>query len=102
VCARATPRDRSDRARDRGSYFFYLRARSRAIEHYMAFATRVIRARRADDRGDRPRANPKTRSRPRVSAFLHTRISTMSALLASSFVGRVAAFKATKIQVRIF
>jgi hypothetical protein len=26
----------------------------------------------------------------------------MSALLASSFVGRVAAFKATKIQVRIF
>jgi hypothetical protein len=36
------------------------------------------------------------------SAFLHTHISTMSALLASSFVGRVAAFKATKIQVRIF
>merc|ERR1712216_850353 len=32
--------------------------------------------------------------------FLHTRISTMSALLASSFVGRVAAFKATKIQAK--
>ena len=27
---------------------------------------------------------------------------TMSALLASSFVGRVAAFKATKVQVRFF
>jgi hypothetical protein len=33
--------------------------------------------------------------------YLHTQRSTMSALLASSFVGRVAAFKATKIQVRI-
>merc|ERR1712159_464027 len=30
--------------------------------------------------------------------FLHTR--TMSALLASSFVGRVAAFKATKVQAK--
>merc|ERR1712205_269314 len=32
--------------------------------------------------------------------YLHTHISTMSALLASSFVGRVAAFKATKIQAK--
>ena len=38
------------------------------------------------------------RARARASPFLHTR--TMSALLASSFVGRVAAFKATKVQVR--
>jgi hypothetical protein len=48
------------------------------------------------------------RSRPsiarvaRVARHYRTRISAMSALLASSFVGRVAAFKATKIQVRIF
>jgi hypothetical protein len=46
---------------------------------------------------DRSRAISRARS-----AFLHTHISAMSALLASSFVGRVAAFKATKIQVRIF
>jgi len=99
VCARDAARPIGSRVRS--PFVFYSRARSRAIEHYIAFATRVIRARRADDRGDRPRANPRTRSRP-GAAFLHTRISTMSALLASSFVGRVAAFKATKIQVRIF
>ena len=33
------------------------------------------------------------------SPFKHTTVE-MSALLASSFVGRVAAFKATKVQVR--
>ena len=45
------------------------------------------------------RARPRSISPARPSPFLHTR--TMSALLASSFVGRVAAFKATKVQVRI-
>ena len=31
----------------------------------------------------------------------HSETTIMSALLASSFVGRVAAFKATKVQVRV-
>ena len=44
------------------------------------------------------RPDPTSTARARASPFLHTR--TMSALLASSFVGRVAAFKATKVQVR--
>ena len=44
------------------------------------------------------RARPRSTALARASPFLHTR--TMSALLASSFVGRVAAFKATKVQVR--
>jgi len=53
------------------------------------------------DRDRRSMARRSRASRARA-AFLHTHISAMSALLASSFVGRVAAFKATKIQVRIF
>jgi len=81
---------------------FFIYARDRARSN----ATR--RSRRAEyERGARTIAATDRgricgqRSRRRA-AFLHTRISTMSALLASSFVGRVAAFKATKIQVRIF
>ncbi len=49
---------------------------------------------RTRGRGTRPTSTGRVFRSP----FLHTR--TMSALLASSFVGRVAAFKATKVQVR--
>ena len=87
--------------------FYVLCVAARAIEiaiDAFGFARRarsIVRrsiARSIDRSIDR---DARSRARARA-AFLHTHISTMSALLASSFVGRVAAFKATKIQVRIF
>ena len=90
--------------------FYVLCVAARAIEiaiDAFGFARRarsIVRrsiARSIDRSTDRSIDGARSRARARA-AYLHTHISTMSALLASSFVGRVAAFKATKIQVRIF
>ena len=90
--------------------FYVLCVAARAIEiaiDAFGFARRarsIVRrsiARSIDRSIDGARSMARDLARARA-AYLHTHISTMSALLASSFVGRVAAFKATKIQVRIF
>ena len=89
--------------------FYVLCVAARAIEiaiDAFGFARRarsIVRRSiaRSIDRSIRSIDGARSRARARA-AYLHTHISTMSALLASSFVGRVAAFKATKIQVRIF
>jgi len=100
VCARDAARPIGSRSSIAGRVLF--------TRSYYARSNATRRSRRAEyERGARTIAATDRgricgqRSRRRA-AFLHTRISTMSALLASSFVGRVAAFKATKIQVRIF
>ena len=91
--------------------FYVLCVAARAIEiaiDAFGFARRarsIVRRSiaRSIDRSMARRARSMARDLARArAAYLHTHISTMSALLASSFVGRVAAFKATKIQVRIF
>ena len=89
-----------------GVFIFYV-SDARAIadrdRRVRVRASRVIdatRFERARDRSSERDARSRARARA-LAPFQHTR-STMSALLASSFVGRVAAFKATKIQVRIF
>ena len=88
-CASARPRVRTSR-----SPFIDDDARA----HGLQWGWNARRRRR-----DRPTAIARLATAIATAPALpHTRISTMSALLASSFVGRVAAFKATKIQVRIF
>ena len=73
--------------------------RSRDIRAFHA----VFRPSRKISFAARPRPRARLdRHRWRAARRIHAHSVVMSALLASSFVGRVAAFKATKIQVRIF